>query len=233
MKFLSLLFIFNIFILTFVKSINVSYVLKRDVTYDEESFKNSLGKECREEYENSEYNECMPTITLSNYKNACSEVISKKCKNFFIDPLSYYPICKNNPVFNEMYQPIMIKTLIQAYDIYCQTDENGDLCPYSLYAITKSGGNEALHDQCKSKKCTESLLKINKDLNIDQYAAFESNDAVNGSYSYEELNAKNDIISVLESDECQSSHVTSDAVTVKLTNKFYYLYYYYHLLFIE
>jgi len=217
MKEITILFILICFILSFAKSLNVLNMLKREVSYNEETFKNNLGKECDEEYENSEYNECFPSgITLGNYKKACSLINSEKCQNYFKDPLSYHPICKNSPVFSELFQPNNIKTLLQSFEIICQTDEKNELCPYSIYSITKTGSDKVLHDQCKSKKCTESLIKVLKELSIDQLASIESSSFTDGSYTYDELNSKNTVISKLESDQCKSLHATSGAVTIKI-----------------
>jgi len=216
MKFITLLIVLIMTFLACANSVNTLNILKREVTYDDEAFKNNLSKECKEELEKSEYAECEPIITLTNYKNACSALNSEKCQNYFKDPLNYYPICKSNPVFNELYQPNILKSLIQLYDIYCQTNENNELCPYSLFALTKSGGNDALRDQCKSKKCTDSLLKVYKDMSIDQYASFENTTYATGNYNYEEITAMNDVISALESDDCKSQHVTSNTIAIKI-----------------
>jgi len=98
-------------------------------------------------------------------------------------------------------------------------DEKDNLCPYSLYAITQSCGKDAITDTYKSKKYTESLLNILKDVNLaDTFGAYEdlsfNNNA--GSASYDDLNSANKVISKLESDECKSSHATSDAITNKV-----------------
>jgi len=130
--------------------------------------------------------------------------------------LSYHPKCKDNPVFIELFQPNIIKTLLQAYDITCQTDEKNELCPYSIYSITKTGNDKALHDQCRSKKCTESLIRVLKELSLDQFASIESTSFTDGNFSYDDLNSKNSVISKLESDECKSLHATSGAVTIKI-----------------
>jgi len=80
--------------------------------------------------------------------------------------LKFYPICKDSPIFVEIHQPVMIKSFLQTLEVYCQTDENDDICPVSLNLITRSKDSNALLDQCKSKKCTESLVKIYKDVDL-------------------------------------------------------------------
>jgi len=207
-----------IFTLSYANKINSLKLLKRYVTFDKEAFENSLSEECRNEYENSEYNKCMPTIDLYNYKNACSDIQSEECQAFYKNPLKYYPICKDIPDFREMYQSIMIEILKQGLDIKCQTDESGNMCPFSIYLITDSDAVDVLKDQCESKKCTESLISVYQKLNMDQYAAYENSPYTSGSFTYQELNIKKNIISRLESEECQSLHTSSSTIAIKTNN---------------
>ena len=203
MKILPFLFVLIIIVSSYANTIVFPNLLRRDSTGESE--------ECANESENSEYtNECMPIITISNYKKSCSDIKSEKCQNFFNDPSKYFPICSKDPQFSEILQPIIFKDLTQGLYSKCLTDEEGNLCPYSIYAITETGENEALSDTCKSKKCTESLIEMLKQINIDQYAAYENLSFTTGSYTYQDLNAVKNIISTLESDKCKSSHVTSN-----------------------
>ncbi|OUM58883.1 hypothetical protein PIROE2DRAFT_15758 [Piromyces sp. E2] len=173
------------------------------------------------EYENSKYNKCMPGLDLTNYKESCSDIESEECQDFYRDTLKYYPICKDLPDFREVFQPLVMELMLQGYESSCLTNEEGDLCPFSIFFMTDSQNTlDALHDQCQSKKCTDSLIKIYKDKNIDQYVAFENLPFSTGSFTYQELKAKDNILSVLESDECQSSHVTSNAITIATNNIF-------------
>jgi len=217
MKLIYLLLTLTISTLSFANSINFLKLIKRDVTYDEEAFLNNLSEECRTEYENSEYNnKCMPDITLVNYNNSCSDVDSEKCKTFFSDPLKCFPSCQNIPEFKELFQPAIMKTYQQSNKVFCQTNEKGELCPYSLSMMTKGGGINVLLDQCKSKKCTESLLEIFKDISIDQFTVFENSTYTTGNFNYNELNLVNQYISILESKKCQYLHVTSDASHINI-----------------
>ncbi|ORX71749.1 hypothetical protein BCR32DRAFT_305342 [Anaeromyces robustus] len=219
MKLIILLLILTISISTYANTVNFLKLLKRDVSYDEEEFLNSLGEECRTDYENSDYyNKCIPEITLENYKTSCSDVVSEKCQKFYDDPLKFFPKCKDISVFKEFHHPVIMKTIQQTNDVYCQTNEEGKLCPYSLSLMTESNGLKALEDQCKSKKCTESLLKIFKDIDIDQYTVYESASYTTGSYTYNDINIVNEYISILESNTCKAEHVTSDAINMKSNN---------------
>ncbi|KAL6592773.1 hypothetical protein U3516DRAFT_788775 [Neocallimastix sp. 'constans'] len=55
----------------------------------------------------------------------------------------------------------------------CQTDENGNLCPFALTSIRREGNSNILNDTCKSKLCTESVFNIYKNYELDQMAAYE------------------------------------------------------------
>ena len=217
MKFIDLLLSLTISTLSFANSINFLKLIKRDVIYDEEAFLNNLSKECRTEYEISEYyNKCMSDITLVNYKNSFSDTESEKCKIFFSDPLKYFPSCQNIPEFNEIFHPAINKTYQQSNKIFCQTNEEGELCPYSLSMMTKGGSINVLLDQCKSKKCTESLLEIFNNISIDQFTVFENSTYTTGNFNYNELNLVNQYISILESKKSQYLHVTSNASHINI-----------------
>ncbi|ORX33361.1 hypothetical protein BCR36DRAFT_587095, partial [Piromyces finnis] len=117
-------------------------------------------------------------------------------------------------------QPLIIRDLVQGLESKCFTDENNELCPFSIYAITLTGEDEALSDTCKSKKCTESLIKSFKEINVDRFAAYENLSFTTESYTYQDINSIKNSISFLESDKCKSSHETSDAgdyITTKIT----------------
>ncbi|KAL6613218.1 hypothetical protein U3516DRAFT_750818 [Neocallimastix sp. 'constans'] len=55
----------------------------------------------------------------------------------------------------------------------CQTDENGNLCPFALTSIRREGNSNILNDTCKSKLCKESVFNIYKNYDLDQMAAYE------------------------------------------------------------
>lgn len=218
MKLIILLLVLTVSTLSYANSINFSKLIKRAVTFDEEAFMNNLSEECINEFDNSEYNiECMPEFTISNYKQVCQQIKSEKCQKFYNDPdkSKYYPICSKIPQYNEVFNPLVFKSAIQGLQLKCQFDENGELCPFSLYSITKTGADEVLDDTCKSSKCTEELLGVYKDTNIDQLAALEDTSFATGNLTYEELSVSKYIVSELESEKCQSQHATSNASYIK------------------
>jgi len=221
MKFANLCIMLLFSIFTYANSINYFNLVKRKVEYSEDAFLNSLSPECKEQYVNSEYYiECEPDIQLSNYKDICSKVNSEKCQTYYENPLNYYPLCKENSEFSKLYQPILLKSMKQSYDLICQTDEEGNLCPFSIHTITKTGGIEVLYDQCKSKKCTDALINTYKNVDLDQLLAFEELSSTSGNVSYNELNSMKNIVAVLESNTCKEvqAKATSDAITTANNN---------------
>ena len=219
MKFANLFFMLLFSIFSNANNINYFNLLKRKVEYNEDAFLNNLSPECKEEYLNSEYYiDCEPDIQLSNYKDICFKFNSEKCQTYYENPLNYYPHCKENPEFSKMYQPILLKSMKQSYDLICQTDEEGNLCPFSIHTITKTGGAEVLLDQCKSKKCTESLINTYKNVDLDQLLAFEELSSTSGNVSYNELNSMKNIVTVLESNTCKSVQAKASSDTVTTIN---------------
>ncbi|OUM57879.1 hypothetical protein PIROE2DRAFT_16991 [Piromyces sp. E2] len=206
MKLFFSLFVLINFIFSYVNCTNFSDVLKNEINIDTEKLNGSLSNECIEEEKNSEYKICTPEINLSNYKQSCTNIKSEKCQKFYSEPdiSKYYPICSKNPLYNEYLQPIMMKTIKQQLEIICLTDENGDICPFPLAVIQQNGSKLTIRDNCKSKKCTESLIENYKNWNIDQYAAYENLTTSNEKFSYNQLNSIKYFIELLESDECKS-----------------------------
>jgi len=216
MKIFSLLFVLIVFIFSNVNCTNFSDVLENEITINTEKLNNSLSSECVEEEKNSEYKVCTPEITLGNYKESCSNFKSEKCQKFYSDPdiSKYYPICSKNPLYNEYLQPIMIKTIKQELELQCLTDENGDMCPFALYVIQHEGNN-VIYDNCKSKKCTESLHEIYKNMNIDQFAAFENLTTSNEKFSYRQINSIKQVVEILESDKCKNLYLQYSSGIIK------------------
>jgi len=219
MKYSILLIFLLIFTLSHSNLINFSKIMKRTVTFDSDSFENSLSEECKTELDNSEYSICIYEIELDNYKNMCEENVKRKCRDVYENPFKYFPICKNNINFYENYQPVLMKSIIQDKKLICTTDEKGKICPLSLYRLRQNGDKiEAIFDNCKSKKCTESVINVFKDIDIEQYITYENLSITTGSFSYHELNSMNNLISILESDKCTSLHDTSSTINIKINN---------------
>jgi len=216
------IFIFYIILLLFiisnVNSNNVLSLFKRD---DSISTEYSSNKECLEERRNSKYfYKCIiPDINLSNYKEICLNITSEICQSFYNDsnPLQYFPICSPFAEFNQLFKPGIFQYIVNDFNSYCQTDENGETCPLSLFKLTltdeTTSSSTLLNDTCHSKKCTDSYIEYLK-IKLLYRDDFIKNS--NNQYSYDQLIAPKKVISQLESAECKSAHTTSDAITTKI-----------------
>jgi len=209
---------FCIILLFFITSNANSILLKRnsiDIKH------HVFDSECNNELKNSEiFNECMPTITLGNYKQKCQDIYSKKCQDFYNDSgkSKYFPICSKNNEFIEILQPIIFIGSVENLYNRCFMDEQNNLCPYSLYVITKTGGKESLYDTCKSEKCTNLLVEHVKKVNLDELAAYENLSFSNRKFTYQEIKTFKKIVDMLESDQCKSMHITSNGYTIKVNS---------------
>eukprot|EP00833_Pecoramyces_ruminatium_P010977 jgi/Orpsp1_1/1185009/evm.model.c7180000091935.1 len=144
----------------------------------------------------------MTQVTLKNYKETCLSFKSEKCQNFYKDPLKYFPICGDNPEIKQQYHPILLETAQLLYELKCQTDEKGELCPTALSSILHGNNNIfVLDDTCKSKICTESAIKIYKSFDKQLFSNLDILSATNETYSYSDLTKYKKIIKILESDE--------------------------------
>ena len=221
MNIITFYIILLLFIISNVNSINILSLLKRD---DLISSEYKTNKECINERENSEYiNKCMPfsLINLSNYKENCLNIKSEKCQNFYKEsnPLQYFPICSQFDEFKEIFDPAIFQSSMNNIQAYCQTDENDELCPLSLFKLTLTdktfSSSTLLNDTCQSKKCTDSYIEFLSKKSLDDYAAIENSKYFDKKYSYDDIVAAKKVISELESDKCKAMHVTSNAITIK------------------
>jgi len=194
--------------------------IKRNISYDENAFWEGISKECIEEQNNTEYNECMTKMNITNYKRICSNYKTEKCQKFYNNPLDYFPVCKNEPKIQELYQPALLEGLKLAYQLECQLDEEGNLCPMALSSILNDSGFDVLDDTCKSKSCTDSAIKVYKGFSLDQISKYEDLSMTNGSFSYNEIASIKKLVETLESNECRSQHVTSNANYIQTNTSF-------------
>ncbi|ORX77896.1 hypothetical protein BCR32DRAFT_282767 [Anaeromyces robustus] len=81
---------------------------------------------------------------------------------------NYFPVCKDDPIIKEMYQSVLMETLKLFYELECQTDENGDLCPIALSTIFNNYSPDVLvlddtfYDEITSLKKFVTILKSEK-----------------------------------------------------------------------
>jgi len=191
------------------------------------SFDFEESKECYNERMNIDYiKKCFPysRVNLSNYKEHCLNIKSEKCQAFYeeSDPSQHFPICSQFNDFKEMFKPGIFQTIANDLQTYCQTDENDELCPLSLFKLTltdkTTSSSTLLNDTCHSKKCTDSFLEFLSKKTVDNYAALESSEYFNKTFSYDDLVSVKKVKSELESDKCKAMHVTSNAFTINTNN---------------
>jgi len=103
-------------------------------------------------------------------------------------------------------------------------DENNELCPLALCDIQGRGlFSDPIYDNCSSKQCTDELIEIYKELNMDQYAALESISTSSTKFSYGTLSSIKDSIAYVNSEKCKKLHKTnveSHLESSAITNKF-------------
>jgi len=219
MKYFILLFYLSIFIFSLVKCSIFSNALNDEFVVNVDKLTRSLSNECIEEEKSSEYNSCVPKITIANYKQVCQQIKSEKCQKFYNDPdkSKYFPICSKNALYNEYLQPPVINYIRITLESRCFTDENDNLCPYTIYAITGTGIN-VINDNCKSEKCTDLLINMYKEISIDQAAAVYNISTIEDDLDYHGINVLNTMVSRLESNKCRSLHtyiIYSSAINIK------------------
>jgi len=110
----------------------------------------------------------------------------------------------------------------------CLMDKNNELCPFALCDIQgRELFSDTIYDNCSSKKCTDELIEIYKELKMDQFEV-ERISTSSTKFSYCTLSSIKDSISYVNSDKCKKLHKTnikyntvSNAVTAKFKNTFY------------
>jgi len=80
-------------------------------------------------------------------------------------------------------------------------DEENNLCPYSIDLITQSGWDKAFLDISTFKKCTESLIELLRDIDVNQYGTYENLSFTSGYCFYYEVNSIKNMNSMLKSDK--------------------------------
>ena len=193
-------------------------LLKRNIAFSQESveeFLNQLSEECLEENFNSEYNECFPSITLANYKESCAPISTEKCKAVYKNHFDYYPACKNDPVYQEMYNPVIFQNSIDSYNLVCKFDETGSICPFSLAALKKDYNGEIIQDTCKSKICSDALTEYLNSTGADVFGSLEESQFTTGNFSYNEMQSFKKLAEQLDTDECKAAHAKSGAIAVR------------------
>ncbi|ORX75236.1 hypothetical protein BCR32DRAFT_272030 [Anaeromyces robustus] len=157
-----------------INSINPLNPLNHDfLKYYVNSDFNNVSDECKNDLNLSiEFSECSPyhlKIYFSNYKEICSTVNSEKCQNFYKDPFSYLPNCKNDSTVINKFSPVAVETAKVGINYYCTTNDDGEICPApeaTLKGLSIRGNKNIISNTCKSRQCIKGLTDyLNNALN--------------------------------------------------------------------
>jgi len=139
---------------TSVYSINSPLFLKG---YDEKNrFINELTKECVEDLErNNLFDDCIFYDENLDYKEKCVLENREKCINYRKDPFTMVPKCANDSFLK------MVMESNGENDFACFINAEGKFCPIVENDLNGTGEvtDEVLLETCKSKACTEGLIK--------------------------------------------------------------------------
>ena len=107
-------------------------------------------------------------------------------------------------MYKEYLHPLVAEYIKDVLELHCFTDENDNLCSYSLSGIENIEPEKVIKENCKSKKCNDLLIYSYKKVTIEQLSALDDVSTVYSKIGYNELDMLNDTIEFLESDECKS-----------------------------
>jgi len=141
----------------------------------------------------------------SNKKTDCKLINSNECQNLLKDPNSGK--CGGT-----------LSSLTPSMNLYCATDENGEICPFSkimqsvMEKVEKDQnavkGNvfsdKDIEETCKSKKCTEEAINTFNEMKKNGMASSEEDQKEMDSY-----------IAKLSEDKCKAA-ATSGATQIKV-----------------
>jgi len=118
--------------------------------------------ECQKELDSTEEFICLGTqLNFDNYKTICPSILSEKCQKFYENPLSYFPICKDEELFQGIKTKEGIDMVRRIREVNCSTDGDGNLCPAAEITLKEGSINEEIvMNSCKSKKCYTALYNL-------------------------------------------------------------------------
>jgi len=155
-------------------------------------------------------------VTKENLNSICTAAKSELCQQFYTNPMSIVPSCNN---FKSLIT-ISANVFSNSVSLMCETDENGNICPFTEYEIfaNNNGNNNAVLNNnalnaikytCVSNKCTIATKKYiqyllnNNDIVIQIISAnyrFSNIEDANR----EVMNSLNIFMSILNSNDCKS-----------------------------
>lgn len=157
-------------------------------------------------------------ITKENLIGICTAAKSELCQQFYTNPMGIVPSCNN---FKSLIT-ISANVFSNSVSLMCETDENGNICPFTEYEIfaSNNGNNNAVMNNnalnaikytCVSNKCTIATRKYIQYL-IDNNEIVIQIISANYRFSNiedanrEVMNSLNIFMSILNSDDCKSLH---------------------------
>ncbi|OUM67721.1 hypothetical protein PIROE2DRAFT_4794 [Piromyces sp. E2] len=187
---------------------------------------NKLIKECRDDLDKTGiFIECtsVKNYNMNNYEEMCKNRSSPSCVKFFEDPLAEAPNCKNDQIYNNFIAVTRDYNPKENYNCLRITDNK--LCPTVIQTFeTGSFHDEAVKETCKSKACTEGLIKQfessikNAEINNNLFNTDEGSNNI--ATLEEQINVYKTFIELLKSPQCtaqavddlaQSSYIVAEA----------------------
>ncbi|KAG4094625.1 hypothetical protein H8356DRAFT_1360507 [Neocallimastix lanati (nom. inval.)] len=105
---------------------------------------------------------------------------------------------------SQIINPLCMKYILIDLETKYFTDENDDLCLFSIFSITNIGDDVILDDNCKSKLISTITTNV----------------------TYEEMSGMKEIVPLLESDDSIFKHLTenaSGAISIKISDNTNYM----------
>ncbi|KAG4085504.1 hypothetical protein H8356DRAFT_1435310 [Neocallimastix lanati (nom. inval.)] len=129
-----------------------------------------MSEACKTEMINIE--KCISSeITKDNINLICTTSKSNECQQFYTNPMSLTPSCQN---ISELIS-VSTKIFSNSLSLMCETDEEGNICPFTEYEIVASDplnslysnmensanadGLNAIKNTCTSEKCKAATKK--------------------------------------------------------------------------
>ncbi|OUM63254.1 hypothetical protein PIROE2DRAFT_10219 [Piromyces sp. E2] len=181
------------------------------------------------ECDTREITDCITSPTVNSQEYLCQKIKSDICQKFYADPFGVLPSCKNDTIFSKLFQPIVVNSTKQQYNLICQKDEAGNICPYGeillkeyskvLNPISDKQREELLKSTCQSKYCREATYRAFADYDEARRTVKEATPGV--IYNPKDniiYIGKQEVAKYMDTDECKAM---SDASTLKISTGFF------------
>ncbi|OUM59384.1 hypothetical protein PIROE2DRAFT_15106 [Piromyces sp. E2] len=89
------------------------------------------------------------------------------CQKFYADPFSVIPSCRESPAFSGYFQHVIVDNLKEMFNLICQKDEAGNLCPYGEallkeYSNTLKPISDKEREELKKKNTYKAYINFEK-----------------------------------------------------------------------